>query len=439
MKLFGNLKVRENELYLGKFSMTELAEKFDTPLYIIDENYFIERCKKYKEKFKSDKFESHIIYASKALLNLYIAKLVGKQDLHMDAVSGGELYTIIKAGFNPKKIYFHGNNKLIQELNFALDNEIGTIVIDNKKEYENLDKLLKEKGKKQRVLLRINPGIDAHTHEYISTSKNDSKFGLSIFDDGTISFIEEISKNQNFDFAGLHAHIGSQVFAEDSFFKEADSVIEYAKKLEERLAIKIEELNLGGGFGIYYTEEDSPFKLGEFLKSYAENIGASLEKNKLDVKIISIEPGRSLISNAGHTLYKACSVKETYSGKNYIFIDGGMTDNIRPALYGAKYEAAITNKMNDKDEVVYTLAGKCCESGDVIIKDIKLPKVDDEDFILVSSTGAYGYSMASNYNRVEKPAMIAVSDEAKLIVKRETYEDLIRNDIGDVLEWKIYL
>jgi diaminopimelate decarboxylase len=414
---------------MGNFSMEDLKAKFGTPLYILDEDYFRKTCKTFKNNFKSEKFKSHILFASKALLNLYIARVVEEEGLYIDAVSGGELFTILESGFDPGKIYFHGNNKLIKELELAIDNGIGTIVIDNDKEYENLEKLLKIKNKKQRVLLRINPGIDAHTHEYIATSKNDSKFGLSIYDEKTSKLIEKIAKNENFEFAGFHAHIGSQVFAEDSFFKEAKAVIEYAKSIENKFNIKINELNLGGGFGIYYTDEDTPFELDKFLQNYISCIENYLEEYKLDIKTITIEPGRSLVANAGHTLYTASSVKETYGGKNYVFIDGGMTDNIRPALYGAKYEAAIANKINREDEVLYTLAGKCCESGDIIIKDIKLPKVTDDDLILVSSTGAYGYSMASNYNRIERPAMVAVSDNARLIVRRESYDDLIRNDI----------
>lgn len=429
MKLFGNLKLDGSKLKIHDYSMDELKEKYGTPLYIIDEDYFIERIKAYRDTFKSEKFRTNILYASKALLNIYIANLCAKENISMDAVSGGEIYTISKSNMDMKNIYFHGNNKLRKELELAVDTGVGTIVIDNITEIKRLEEILESKNKVQRVLLRVNPGIDAHTHEYISTSKNDSKFGLSIFSEDIFEIIKKINDSKYFDFKGLHAHIGSQVFREESFFDEAKVMIDFAKNVED-YGIEISELNLGGGFGIYYTEEDTPFNLENFLKKYIGFLENYLEEVSLNIDKVTIEPGRSLIANCGHTLYTIDTIKKTYGGKNFLFIDGGMTDNIRPALYGAKYEGALTDKVNLKSEETYTVAGKCCESGDVIIKDIKLPKAEEGDLFFVSSTGAYGYTMSSNYNRVEKPAMISVSKEdIKEIIKRETYEDLIRNDI----------
>lgn len=428
MKLFGNLNVVDNEIYLGKYSMNYLKEKYGTPLYIVDEDFFRETIRKFKNNFKSNKFNTNILYASKALLNKYIANVVCEEGISIDAVSGGEIYTILNSKMSADKIYFHGNNKLKKELEFAVDSGVGKIVIDNVSEINKLEAILKDKKKTQKVLIRFNPGIDAHTHEYIATSKNDSKFGLSIFSDDIFDVIKRVANSKYFELLGFHAHIGSQVFREESFFSEADEMINFIKKVSDK-GIRIEELNLGGGFGIYYTSEDSPFEIEGFLKRYIKKIEEFLEKNNLKIKTITIEPGRSLISNAGHTLYTAEIIKKTYGGKNFIFIDGSMNDNIRPALYGAKYEASIANKFNDNLEEVYTIAGKCCESGDIIIRDIMLPKVEEGDLILVSSTGAYNYSMSSNYNRVERPAMIFVSDEVKVAVRRETYEDLMRNDL----------
>ncbi|MBU5670074.1 diaminopimelate decarboxylase [Peptoniphilus sp. MSJ-1] len=431
MKLFGNLKVSDSNLKIHDYSMNELKEKFGTPLYIIDEDYFRERIKAYRDTFKSEKFETNILYASKANLNIYISNICADENISMDAVSGGEIFTISKSNMDLDKIYFHGNNKLKKEIELAVEVGVGTIVIDNVSEITRLEDVLKEKNKTQKVLLRVNPGIDAHTHEYISTSKNDSKFGLSIFSDDIFEIIKRIDDSEFLDFKGIHAHIGSQVFREDSFFDEAKVMIDFAKEVCDK-GIDISEINLGGGFGIYYTEEDTPFNLEKFLKNYIEFLENYLEEVNLEIEKVTIEPGRSLIANCGHTLYTIDTIKKTYGGKNFLFIDGGMTDNIRPALYGAKYEGAITSKVDNDKEEVYTVAGKCCESGDIIIKDIKLPVADEGDLFLVSSTGAYGYSMSSNYNRVEKPAMISVTkDEVKEIVKRETYEDLIRNDLRE--------
>lgn len=427
MKLFGNLNIRECELYIGNFSMKELKNKYGTPLYIIDENDFRGRCKLFKQNFQSNKFSTRILYAAKALLNKYIAQIIFEEDLFMDVVSGGEIFTAIKAGYPPEKMYFHGNNKLEDELSFAIAQDVGYIVIDNEQEVDNLIKIIPD-GKVQKVLLRLNPGIEAHTHEYIATSKNDSKFGVSIFDEKTFHLIKRIYKSEKFEFSGFHCHIGSQIFNKESYFKESKAVIDFAKKINDNLGIKAKEINLGGGFGVYYTSEDKPFEYNEFLREYIFQIEEYFKEINFHVDLVSIEPGRSLISNSGSTLYTVGAVKITYGGKNYLFIDGGMTDNIRPALYQAKYEAIVANKCNEVSNTKYTIAGKCCESGDVIIKDYNLPKCEKDDLILVSSTGAYNYSMSMNYNKNLKPSMIFVGDEIKEAVRRQTYEDLIREE-----------
>lgn len=429
MKLFGNLKVEDSKLKIHSFTMEELKEKYKTPLYIIDEDYLKERIKIYKENFVSEKFETNIVYASKALLNICMANICQDEGIFMDAVSGGEIYTIHRSNMDMKKVYFHGNNKLRKELELAVDTGVGTIVIDNETEITRLEQILQEKEKTARVLLRVNPGIDAHTHEYITTSKNDSKFGLSIFSEDIFDIINRIDSSEHLEFEGIHAHIGSQVFREESFFDEGRTMIDFAKEIVDR-GVAISELNLGGGFGVYYAEGDTPFELDGFLVRYIEFLEEYLEEKDLDIDLITIEPGRSLIANAGHTLYTVDTMKKTYGGKNFLFVDGGMTDNIRPALYGAVYEGALTDKIGDKKTTEYTIAGKCCESGDVIIDSIVLPQAEEGDLFLVSSTGAYGYSMASNYNRIERPAMISVTkNNTKEIVKRESYEDLIENDL----------
>lgn len=431
MKLFGNMSIINNTINIGNYNINDLAKEYKTPLYIIDEDGLVENIKDYKDNFKSDKFKTEIIYASKALLNTYMANLINKNNLSIDVVSGGELYTVLKSKFDTSKIYFHGNNKLKNELLLAIKNNIGTIVIDNKNEFDLLEELLCENNiKNQGIMLRVNPGIEAHTHEYIKTTKNDSKFGESIFDINTLNLIKQMHNSKNVNFKGLHCHIGSQIFEKQSFFKEVEVMTDFIVDVQKKLNITIDELNLGGGFGIYYTKEDNPFEIKEFLKEYIKVIEKNISSKNLKINKVQIEPGRSLISNFGSTLYTVGNIKHTFGGKSYIFVDGGMTDNLRPALYQAKYEAILPNKVNLKKEYKYTIAGKCCESGDILIKDIHLPKADLNDLLLINSTGAYTYSMSSNYNRIEKPAMIFIQkDKINIAVKRETYYDLIRNDL----------
>ena len=430
MKLLGNMNIKADELHIGDFSTSYLAEKFGTPLFIIDEEDFRNKARNYRDSFRSKTLETRVLYASKAMLNIYTAKLIHEENLYIDVVSGGELFTVLKANFLPEKIYFHGNNKLEKELLMAIENGVGTIVIDNVDEIKRLSKLLKTNNVKQNVLLRVNPGIDAHTHEYIKTTKMDSKFGESIFDENIYDIVKAMVDDENMVFKGFHCHIGSQIFEKESFFDEAETMLKFTKEVEEKLDIEIPEINLGGGFGVYYTEEDSPFELTAFLKEFIEEIERLIKELKLNIKTVDIEPGRSLISNSGSTLYTIGGVKETYGGKDYIFIDGGMTDNPRPALYQAKYEAIIANRAGETEKSLYSIAGKCCESGDVLIEDFLLPKPEIGDLLLISSTGAYNYSMSSNYNRIERPAMVFVNkNEVKLAVRRQTYEDLIREDV----------
>lgn len=431
MKLFGTMKTNsEGVLEIGGKSVYELKKEFGTPLYIMDEAYIRETCKLFADNFKSSVLSTEVIYASKAFLNVAMAKLISEEGLSMDVVSGGEIYTAIKAGFPMERVYFHGNNKTREELELAIEHGLGTIVLDHRQEIDTLEAMLKEKGKAQSVLLRVNPGIDAHTHDYIKTSKLDSKFGESIYDEDIYALTKKLSESDAFDFKGFHCHIGSQIFEEKSFIQAALAMVDFAVDVKEKTGVTVEALNLGGGFGVYYTEEDDPMELGAFLKHLVSNVESKLSEVGLPSLKIMIEPGRSMVSNAGTTLYEIGGTKETYGGKDYIFIDGGMTDNPRPALYSAKYEGAIANKMNEKSTRTYTVAGKCCESGDIIIKDIELPEAVPGDLLAVSTTGAYTYSMSSNYNRNGRPAVVFVKDgSARLAVKRETLEDLVRNDV----------
>lgn len=431
MKLFGTMKKNQNgNLEIGMCDAVDLAKEYGTPLYVIDEELVRRNCRTFKENFKADGIETEVIYASKAFLNLAICKVIEEEGLSLDVVSGGELYTAIRSGFPLNRVYMHGNNKTEEELRLAIESNIGRIVVDNRYELELIQELCDELDKNIDVLLRVNPGVDAHTHEYIQTSKNDSKFGESIFSEDIYEVIKSFMKSERVTLRGFHCHIGSQIFQETSFYKSVSVMIDFISKIKGKCDFVTRELNMGGGFGVYYCEGDSPIELNGFLNNMVISTKKECEKRNLSIPKIMIEPGRSIIANAGTTLYKIGGTKKTYGEKNYIFVDGGMTDNIRTALYDAKYEAVVANKLDSEANVEYTIAGKCCESGDIIIKNIILPEVKKNDILAVLSTGAYNYTMASNYNRMPKPSVVFVKDGvARLAVKRETYEDILRNDV----------
>lgn len=431
MRFFGTMKDEQGVLSIGGVKVTELAQKYGTPLYIMDQELIESNMRKYKENFKSDKFQTQIVYASKAFLAKAMCQLVEKCDMDIDAVSGGELYTIKASELDMKRVHMHGNNKTLEELEMCVDYGIGSIIIDNETEIENLSYVCAQKNKKIKAMLRINIGIDAHTHEYIKTSKHSSKFGESIFDEKLVGIVEKIVKDKNIEFLGFHCHIGSQIFDTKAFHEGIETMIVETKKIADTLGIKIPEINLGGGFGVYYTENDVEVDIEKFMRSMIEHLEKSLDEHKLEIEKVSIEPGRSIVGNAGSTLYTVGGIKQTYGGVKYMFIDGGMTDNIRPALYQAEYEAVIANRLDEKEREVVTVAGKCCESGDLIIKGKSLPKGEKGDLLLVSATGAYGYSMSSNYNKLARPAMVFVkSGKASLAIRRESFEDLVRNDLA---------
>ncbi|MGB6129370.1 MAG: diaminopimelate decarboxylase [Psychrilyobacter sp.] len=428
--MFGTQEINDDGiLEIGGVSVKKLKEKYGTPLYVMDKNYIVEKAELIKKSFQSKVFKTEVAYASKAFLTVGMCKIVEKLDLCLDVVSGGEIYTALKAGFPMERAHFHGNSKSIDELEMAVEYGVGTIIVDNHLEFELLEDICGKKQKKINAILRVNPGIDAHTHEYIQTSKFDSKFGESIFMEETKELIRRIHESEWVKFEGLHAHIGSQIFDINSFLKEAEVMTEYIRGLVEE-GIRVETLNLGGGYGIYYSDGDQPVDIELCLKEQVKIIEKINGEYNLGIKKLQIEPGRSLVANAGTTLYTVQGLKTTYSGKNYYFIDGGMTDNIRPALYQAVYSGTIGNRCLEEKENMVTVAGKCCESGDLILKDTKLQKAELGDVLCVFGTGAYNYSMASNYNKIPKPAVVMVENgESSLMVRRESYEDLIRNDL----------
>lgn len=417
----------KDHLEIGGVDVISLAEEFGTPLYILDEGSIRERCKEYKAVFRSKYQNTQIIYASKALCTTGVLRIIEDEGLGVDVVSGGELYTALKAGCNPKGIYLHGNSKSPKEIEEALKAGVGRIVVDNFDELRILDEGTKKTGVRADILFRINPGIEAHTHEFIQTGKVDSKFGIS--KERVLEAVKLAQKFKNVNFKGLHAHIGSQILDLLPYRKLTEIMLSLCKEIFNRTKFEVEEINIGGGLGITYVDESSPD-----INSLAEAVCDTLKTKCTELSIprpkLILEPGRSIVGAAGVTAYKVRAVKDIPGIRKYILVDGGMGDNIRPMLYGARYDALVGNKAKAKAKEKVTIAGRFCESGDVLIKDLALPAVEVSDILVVLCTGAYNYSMGSTYNRVGKPAMVLVSNgDASLIVERESYEDLTKNDV----------
>ncbi len=411
---------------IGGVQAVQLAEQYGTPLYAYDENMMRTRLKEFTESFRSELFDTEVIYASKAFSCKAMVSLVSEYGCGLDTVSGGEIYTALKAGFDPARIYFHGNNKSPAEITLALDKGIGTIVLDNEMEAAELIRQIRGTEKHISVLLRVNPGIEAHTHKYIVTAHVDSKFGFSLTDEETlVSTIKALQETGNISVKGLHAHIGSQIFDKQAYTELIRKMFRYAKHLKEDFGISMTQINLGGGFGARYTDEDTPVPVSEVCASILQTCA----EEKGSIEKVMIEPGRSIVAEAGYTLYTAGWLKKT-PNRNYVFIDGGMADNIRPALYQAKYDAVIAGKEDMPAEIEYTVAGKCCESGDILIDSICLPEIKTGDILVMKTTGAYGYSMASHYNKLPVPAAVFVKDgTAREVIQRETWEHMTALEI----------
>ncbi|GFP74142.1 diaminopimelate decarboxylase [Clostridium fungisolvens] len=430
MKLFGSMNIDENVLSINGVRATELAEKYSTPLYVFDENLIRQNCREYYNGFNCENRNNRVAYAGKAFLTLAMCRIIKDENLYLDVVSGGELFTAYKSGFPLEKVYFHGNNKTIDEIELGIDLGVGTFVADNEMEIELIDKIARKHNKKQRIYLRITPGIEAHTHEYIKTGQLDSKFGFAYIGDNVLNVVNKVLSLQNVELSGLHCHIGSQIFDITPYEDATEIMLTIIKDIYNATGYLIKELDLGGGFGIYYNSDDEPKPASEYCAAILSKADQVCEDLGLDMPILTIEPGRSIVGNAGITLYKVGSIKEVPSIRKYISVDGGMTDNIRPALYNAEYESIVANKVNSDELEDVTVAGKCCESGDILINNIRLPKVQTGDLLAIMSTGAYGYSMANNYNKVPKAAVVMIKDgEDRLVCKRETYADVISNEI----------
>lgn len=424
------LNVKNGNLTIGGCDTTELVKKFGSPLYVMDEATIRNNCRMFKKSIDENYEKGLVLYASKALNCLEMCRIVNEEGLGIDCVSGGEIYTALKAGFPAEKIYFHGNNKTTDEMVYAVENNIGVIIVDNIFELKELNEIAKDHNKTVKAMFRIKPGIDAHTHDFIRTGQIDSKFGFALENGEAFEAVKLAKEMSNISLVGLHCHIGSQIFGDTPFVEAAKVMMDFYKKIKDELGLELSSLNLGGGFAIKYLETDDHISYELYMKEVADVINDFCKENNLLVPMILIEPGRSIVGAAGITLYKVGAVKEIENVRNYVTIDGGMGDNPRYALYQCDYQVVVANKADKEPDYVATIAGKCCESGDLIQENTKIAKPEKGDILAVLSTGAYNYSMSSNYNRIPKPEMVMIKDgEARTIIKRETYEDIIRNDI----------
>lgn len=430
--LHNNLGINEkgNLTFVG-YDTVELAKEYGTPAYFMDEDLIRENCRAYKNALEENFGKGSMpLYASKAFSCKKIYEIVNEEGIGCDVVSGGELYTVYKSNFPMEKVFFHGNNKTVSDISLALDCRIGYFVVDNQEELTELNRQCSERGIKQKILLRITPGIDPHTHKAVITGNVDSKFGSAIETGQAMEIVKTALALDNIILEGLHCHIGSQIFECEPFTDAAEIMIKFIKQIKDETSFEAKILNLGGGMGVRYIEEDPVIDYRENINKIAQKIKAYVEKSGIKMPIILMEPGRSLVAAAGMTLYTVGSVKEIRGFKKYVSIDGGMPDNPRYALYQSLYTAIIANKANKTPDYECTIAGRCCESGDLIAENIKLAHPERDDIMAILCTGAYNYSMASNYNRLPRPPVIMLSKNKKQIaVARESYDDLMRNDL----------
>lgn len=432
MYILNHLKVNNsNHLEIGGCDAVELAKEYGTPLYVMDEDRIRSNMRDYKNAIDTYyNGNGKAYFASKALSAMYMYKLASEEGLGADVVSGGELYTALKAGFCPKDICFHGNNKSYEEIKMAVENGVGIIAVDSTYELDTINTIAKNMGKVQDIIFRIKPGVEAHTHEFISTGQIDSKFGFAIENGEADEVALYASKLSNIKVIGIHCHIGSQIFDLEPFTCAAEIMMNFYIKLKREYNLPLNVVDLGGGFGISYTKADTPLRYASYIEAVSKVIKYICEKENESFPHIHMEPGRSIVGDAGITLYKIGNIKDIKGIRKYISVDGGMADNPRYILYGAEYDGVFANRVDAPAEEVVTVCGKCCESGDIIMKDAHLPKAEIGDILAVMSTGAYNYSMSSNYNRIPRPPVVMTKDgTSKIVVKRETYDDIIRNDL----------
>jgi len=421
----------DGNLTFSGVDTVSLAKEYGTPLYVMNENGIRKNCQSFKNAV-DEYYDGNglILYASKAFCCKEMCRIINSEGLGLDVVSNGELQTALAAGFPAEKIFFHGNNKQYFELENAIESNIGCIIADNLEELSDINEIAENQCKTVKVMLRIKPGVDAHTHEFIKTGQIDSKFGFALENEEAIEAVKLALSLKNLELVGLHCHIGSQVFDEEPFEHTAQIMIEFMADIKSQMGVEFKALNLGGGFGIKYVEGDNAIPFENYIKNVSVVLKEECKKHNLTVPFILMEPGRSIVGCEGITLYTIGAIKDIKNIRKFVSVDGGMSDNPRYALYRAEYTAVIANKAAQKADDIVTIAGKCCESGDLIQENCALQKAEKGDILAVLTTGAYNYSMASNYNRIPRPAVVMLKDSAsRIVVKRETVKDVLRNDL----------
>ena len=421
-----------HELCVDGVSVMDLSKKYGTPLYIMSEGHIRSQFALLKDKF-IDRYPNVLpLYASKAFSCLAIYKIAQEYGVGIDCVSAGELSIALKAGMDPTKIYFHGNNKLPSEIEYALSRGVNHFVVDNFYEIKIANEIAERLGTKVYATVRVVPGVKSGGHAYIQTGAKDTKFGFSSHDGTYLKAIEQILKAPGMEFEGIHCHIGSQIFELEAYTTAMTHFVGFAKEIKDTLGVEIKKLNAGGGYGIAYTHEDHPLDFEVITSAIMKTIQEGFAKNNMRMPMVLIEPGRFVVGNAGITLYTVGSYKDIPGVRKYVSVDGGMTDNIRSALYDAKYEAVVANKADLAADTLVTVAGKNCESGDILIKDIMLQDPQPGDLLAMFSTGAYHYTMSSNYNQLPKPAIVfTYQGKDRLVVRRQTFDDLIAYDVEE--------
>ena len=427
-----NIEIKNGELYFGGMSVLELAKKYSTPLYLFDEAKIRENCRKYASamhKYMGE--DSYPLYASKAASFKRIYEIIAEEGLGADVVSSGEIYTALKAGFDMSRTYFQGNNKTDFDIEYAIDNGIGYFVCDNIEEVDAIERIASEKGITQKILLRLTPGIDPHTYDEVATGKVDSKFGTAIETGQAFEITRHTLSKKHISLEGFHCHVGSMVFESSTFTRSAEIMLEFMSGVKKSFGYCAKILDLGGGYGVRYTYDDPEIDIEVNIKGVCEFIKNECERLGYPLPSLRLEPGRSIVADAGMTVYTVGTVKKITGYKNYVSVDGGMTDNPRYALYGSKYTVLTANKIGEEASLVCDLVGRCCESGDIVQPNVSFPEsIQRGDTVCVLTTGAYNYSMASNYNRICRPPVVMVNGEKDYVaVKRESFEYLLANDV----------
>jgi diaminopimelate decarboxylase len=423
-------EVKDGVLYFDGCNTVELAKKYGTPLYLVSETDILEKCQEFRDCFLERYENTRVAYASKAFLPLAMVKLMEREGMCLDVVSGGEIYTAKMAGFPAEKVEFNGNNKTRKEIEEAIEYGVGRIIVDSVSELPIIEEVCKEKGKKTKILYRITPGVASDTHDYMVTGKKDSKFGIDLEPEVIFSAVEQAIASKQVEFLGFQFHVGSGIFQNEPYLKSLEITLDLVQEVKNRYNFDVKELNVGGGFAIQFVPEEPRPPYSYFLEPIMERIEEFSKEIGIERPAVVIEPGKGIVGEAGITLYTVGSIKEIKNVRKYVAVDGGMTDNIRTELYGAKYDGVIANKMDQSKDEMVTICGRCCESGDIVIYDIMTAKAERGDIFAVYSTGGYNYSMSSNYNKVPRAPIVLLKDGSDtLIVKRQTYENMISNEL----------